>query len=73
MGKRRKYSAEFKQEAVALANDPGLTKSQIARELGINATLLGRWSRELKERDRQAFGHPATWPRVSLPYLNASV
>ena len=41
MGKRRKYSAEFKQEAVALANDPGLTKSQIARELGINATLLG--------------------------------
>ena len=56
MGKRRKYSAEFKQEAVALANDPGLTKSQIARELGINATLLGRWSRELKERGRQAFG-----------------
>ena len=35
---------------ITLANDPGLTKSQIARELGINATLLGRWSRELKER-----------------------
>ena len=29
MGKRRKYSWEFKQEAVALANDPGVTKSQI--------------------------------------------
>ena len=25
------------------------TKSQIARELGINASLLGRWNRELKE------------------------
>ena len=34
----------------------GVTKSQIARELGINASLLGRWSRELKERGRQAFG-----------------
>lgn len=50
MGKRRKYSAEFKREAVALANDPRVTKSQIARELGISANVLGRWSRELKER-----------------------
>ena len=49
MGERRKYSAEFKREAVALASDPGVTKSQIARELAINVTLLGRWSRELKE------------------------
>ena len=55
MGKRRKYSSEFKREAVALASDPGLTKSQIARELGINASLLGRWNRELKEQGRQAF------------------
>ncbi len=38
MGKRRKYSAEFKREAVGLANDPGVTKSQIAGELDINAT-----------------------------------
>ena len=56
MGKRRKYSWEFKREAVALANDPGVTKSQIARELGINASLLGRWNRELTEGGRQAFG-----------------
>ena len=44
MGKRRKYSWEFKREAVVLANDPGVTKSQIARELGINTNLLGRWN-----------------------------
>ena len=56
MGKRRKYSAEFKRESVALANDADVTRSQIAQELGINATLLGRWSRELKERGQQAFG-----------------
>ena len=56
MGKRRKYSAEFKQEAVALANDPGVTKSQIAGELGINANMLGRWSRECEASGAQAFG-----------------
>ena len=56
MGKRRKYSAEFKQEAVVLANDPGVTKSQIAGELGINANMLGRWSRECEASGAQAFG-----------------
>ena len=56
MGKRRKYSAEFKREAVALAQDPGVTMSQIAQELGISANMLGRWSREVKELGPQAFG-----------------
>ena len=56
MGKRRKYSAEFKQEAVALANDPGVTQSQIAGELGINANMLGRWSQECEASGVQAFG-----------------
>ena len=56
MGKRRKYSAEFKREAVALADDPSVTQSQIAQELGISANMLGRWSREVKEPRTQAFG-----------------
>ena len=46
MTKRRKFSAEFKREAVQLANHPGVTKTQIARELGINSNLLGRWCRQ---------------------------
>ena len=55
MNKRRKYSAEFKREAVALANHPGVTKSQIARELGINANLLGRWCKQIKDEGNGAF------------------
>ena len=31
ISKRRKYSAEFKREAVALANDPEVTQCQIAQ------------------------------------------
>jgi transposase-like protein len=43
MARRRKFSDEFKREAVRLATQSGVTKSQISRELGINANLLGRW------------------------------
>ncbi len=43
MASRRKFSDEYKREAVRLATEPGVTKSQVAGELGINANLLGRW------------------------------
>jgi len=40
---------------VELANDPNVTQSQIAQELGINPNILGRWSRELQASGIQAF------------------
>lgn len=55
MSKRRKYSAEFKQEAIAMANQPGVTKAQIGKELGINPNMLTRWERELSENGNKAF------------------
>ena len=55
MGKRRKFSDEFKREAVALANQPGVTKAQVGRELGVNPNLLTRWSRQLHESGTKAF------------------
>ena len=55
MGARRKFSAEYKREAVAMLDAPGVTVSQIAAELGIGATMLGRWRRELRRHPQQAF------------------
>ena len=55
MSKRRKYSDEFKREAVQMTTHPGVSKSQIARELGINATMLGRWCREFETGGSRAF------------------
>jgi len=52
---RRKFSDEFKLEAVKLTEHPGVTKAQVARELGIGAGLLGRWARELKQAGARAF------------------
>lgn len=53
MGARRKFSAEYKREAVAMLDAPGVTVSQIAAELGIGATMLGRWRRELRRHPQQ--------------------
>ena len=61
MGKRRRFSEEFKREAVGLANQPGVTKAQVGRELGVNPNLLTRWSRQLQVAGSKSFpgqGHP---------------
>ena len=46
---RRKYTEEFKTEAVRLIVEEGYSISQAARNLDINANMLGRWKRELTE------------------------
>lgn len=52
---RRKYSSEFKHEAVELASQPGQTISGVAANLGIGAGLIQGWKRELSDHGRQAF------------------
>jgi transposase len=52
---RRRFSAEYKREAVAMLDAPGVSVNQIAAELGIGATVLGRWRRELRQEQPQAF------------------
>jgi len=55
MGARRKFSAEYKQEAVAMLDAPGVTVSQIATELGVGVNVLARWRCELGRLPEQAF------------------
>lgn len=55
MQERKRYSKEFKQDAVSLVNDQGYTRLEAARILGINATMLGRWVKEFNRDDGQAF------------------
>ncbi len=55
MTKRRKYSPEFKREAIALTKQPGVSCRQIALEIGINPNLLSRWKREAEAATNKAF------------------
>jgi len=53
--KRKKYSEEFKKEAVELALSPDKQVTQVARELGVNRTVLYRWISEYKQKGEKAF------------------
>jgi transposase len=55
MEKRRKFSAEFKREAVQMTTLPEATIRQVAKDLGINERLLGRWRRDLMQHGGKAF------------------
>ena len=46
--KRRKYTQEFKEEAVKLVTEQGYQITEAARNLGVNENLLGRWKREIE-------------------------
>ena len=56
MTTRKKYSKEFKLDAVSLVLDQGYTRREAARSLDINEQMLGRWVKEHREsEDGQAF------------------
>lgn len=42
-GKRRRFTAEFKEEALCLLVKSGRPLAQIARELGIHENVLRKW------------------------------
>jgi transposase len=43
MGKRKRYTEEFKTEAVKLVTERGYSQSEAAENLGINSNNLSRW------------------------------
>jgi transposase len=55
MNTRKKYSKEFKLDAVSLVTEQGYSRSEAARSLEINATMLGRWVKAYESDDGQAF------------------
>jgi transposase len=52
---RKKYSKEFKLEAVKLVKEQGMTYRKVAEDLGVAAVMLTRWARELSESGEYAF------------------
>lgn len=47
--KRKKYSEEFKEEAVKLLTEQGYQISEASRNLGVHPSVLGRWKRDLED------------------------
>lgn len=52
---RKKYTKEFKAEAVRLSERGEKTIAQVAADLGITESQLHLWRREVRERGEGAF------------------
>ena len=59
--RRRKFSPEFRDEAVKMGIEGNRSAAAVARELGVNAGTLGNWV----ARYRQA--HPVEEEPLSVP------
>ncbi len=59
MAKRKRYSAEFKRQALRRADEPGVTDALVCQELGISTRQMRRWRDAVQEHgEEQAFpGH----------------
>lgn len=52
---RRKFTREFKREAVTLITERGVSIAQASRELGVHGSVLRRWVQEQAADPQQAF------------------
>jgi transposase len=59
MARRKRYSAEFKRQALRRANEAGMTDALVCEELGVSTRQLRRWREAVQEHgDENAFpGH----------------
>ena len=52
---RRRYTREFKQDAVNLVIEQGYKVAEASRNLGIDHRMLGRWVKEFQAYENEAF------------------
>jgi transposase len=55
MTTRKKYTKEFKLDAIALVLEQNYSQAEASRNLGINPNLLGLWIKEAENDDGLAF------------------
>ena len=47
--KRREFTPEFKAEAVKLVREEGLSRAQVARDLDLSPSMVGRWLEQAEQ------------------------
>ena len=67
---RRKFTPEFKAEAVAMVEASGGQIAKVARELKLHDSSLGNWVREARE---QAVGAPTAQERAEIRELRSEL
>jgi len=72
---RRKFTREFKLEAVRLIKERGVSVAEASRDLGVHGTVLRNWVKALADDAEQAFpGHGRMKPeRAEIARLKREV
>jgi transposase len=55
MNKRKKYTSDFKREAVRLMEKSEKPSAEVARQLGVRRNQLYKWKEQLEKRGAKAF------------------
>jgi len=63
---KRRFTDEFKREAVALWEASGRTQAEVARDSGIMPTMLRRWQRGLGVNSGKCCA--TNWIGAALPH-----
>jgi transposase len=48
--RRKKYTEEFKLDAVKLVTEQGYSGNEVAKRLGVNSSNVNRWIREYRDQ-----------------------
>jgi transposase len=71
---RRKFSREFKIEAVKLVRERGVSVAQAGRDLGVHENVLRKWVKEFGSDPVQAFpGHGQMKPELERELYSFSI
>ena len=54
MARRKRYSAEFKRQALRRADEPGVTDALVCEELGVSTRQLRRWREAIQEHGEES-------------------
>src|SRR5919202_1735820 len=64
---KQSYTEEFKREAVRLVTEGGQKEAQVARDLGVCRSLLGKWRRRIEEASPNGQAGQRTFPGHGKP------
>ncbi len=53
--KRVTYTSDFKESAARLVIEQSMTRAKVGKDLGVDHNLIGKWVKEFKENDGEAF------------------
>jgi len=54
MARRKRYSPEFKRQALRRANEPGVSDAIVSEELGVSTRQLRRWREAIQEHGEES-------------------